>query len=313
MLEMGIERVLPTLRTVCYVEVEAFAQFNLVAAMEAGIVAPAPIWPDIKTFPSGPFHGKIHGLVGGYPCQPFSSAGKRLGADDPRHLWPHFERHIRAIRPVWCFFENVEGHLSLGFKEVLESLCKLGYTVEAGVFSAASLGAPQVRERLFILAVLDARGLWNGLGNAHGYAVRPQPKQLGRNSPQFGQGGEPMGNANSERQVLPMRIQSTLSELGGNGTAILSNPSSKRSGQMRQIRPPKQLNQDGLKWPAPPGHAQYAWEAPRVAQSGLGVSANGYNFRSHILRLLGNGVVPPVAASAFYELAWKQAKNFGLI
>ena len=67
-LETGVNAVIP-IRTVAYVEIEAFQIFNLVAAMEAGVVDPAPIWTNLKTFNGKPFHNKIHGIIGGYPCQ----------------------------------------------------------------------------------------------------------------------------------------------------------------------------------------------------------------------------------------------------
>ena len=151
-LELGLKRVIPALRTVCYVEVEAFACANLVAKIETGELDAAPIWTDIKTFNGRPFHQRVHIITAGYPCQPFSVAGKRQGTDDPRHLWPYIERIISAVRPIWCFFENVSGHLSIGFPEVYRSLRLMGYKVEARLFTAAECGAPHRRERLFIIA-----------------------------------------------------------------------------------------------------------------------------------------------------------------
>jgi len=151
-LELGLRGVIPNLRTVAYVEVEAFAVANLVGKMEKGQLDAAPIWTDIKTFDARPFRGKVDIITGGYPCQGFSVAGKRLGTKDPRHLWPYIERIIEAVRPVWCFFENVPGHLTLGFPEVYRSLRNLGYSVEAGLFTAAGCGEGHIRERLYILA-----------------------------------------------------------------------------------------------------------------------------------------------------------------
>jgi len=151
-IELGLERIIPNLRTVCYVEVEAFACANLVAKIEQGKLAEAPIWTDIKTFDGRPFRNRVHIITGGYPCQPFSLAGKRKGTKDPRHLWPYIEGIIQAVRPVWCFFENVGGHLTSGFPEVYRSLRIMGYDIEAGLFSSASCGATHRRERLFILA-----------------------------------------------------------------------------------------------------------------------------------------------------------------
>ena len=151
-IELGLRRISPDFRTVAYVEIEAFACTNLVAKIEQGKLDAAPIWTNLKTFDGKPFRGKVHGIIGGYPCQPFSNAGQRKGTEDPRHLWPYIEQHIRTIRPVWSFFENVGGHLTLGFEEVFKSLRDMGYKVEAGLFTAAEVGAPHKRERLFILA-----------------------------------------------------------------------------------------------------------------------------------------------------------------
>jgi len=140
------------MRTVALCEIEAFAIANLVAKMEAGLMDPAPIWTDLKTFPWAEFRDRVDILTGGYPCQPFSSAGKRAGADDPRHLWPYIASGIRLLRPKLCFFENVEGHISLGLREVVGELEELGYKTTWGIFSAAECGAPHQRKRVFIMA-----------------------------------------------------------------------------------------------------------------------------------------------------------------
>ena len=156
----GIERGLDLAgiehRVIAYVEIEAFAIANLVSKMEAGLLPPAPIYTDIKTFPSEIFRGKVSILTGGYPCQPFSAAGKRLGKDDPRHLWPHIRRHIEAIRPAQCFFENVEGHVSLGLSTVVSDLEEDGYRAAWGIFSAREVDAPHQRKRVYILAYTDS-------------------------------------------------------------------------------------------------------------------------------------------------------------
>jgi len=107
-IDLGLKRAIGSrLRTVAFVEIEAFAAANLVAKAEAGLLDNAPIWSDLKRFPWGKFHGLVDILSGGYPCQPFSAAGKRLGAEDPRHLWPYISAGIALMRPGVCFFENV--------------------------------------------------------------------------------------------------------------------------------------------------------------------------------------------------------------
>ncbi|WP_188433549.1 DNA cytosine methyltransferase [Kroppenstedtia guangzhouensis] len=91
-------------------------------------------------------------VLGGYPCQPFSSAGKRKGETDDRHLWPEMFRIIQETRPNWVVGENVAGHITLGIDSVLADLEGEGYTCRAFLLPAASVGAPHKRERVFIVA-----------------------------------------------------------------------------------------------------------------------------------------------------------------
>lgn len=94
-------------------------------------------------------------VCGGYPCQPFSTAGRRKGAEDPRHLWSWFRDAIGILRPQYVLLENVRGHLSLGGVDVLADIASLRYDAEWQVVSAASIGANHKRERLFIVAYAE--------------------------------------------------------------------------------------------------------------------------------------------------------------
>ena len=91
-------------------------------------------------------------ICGGYPCQPFSNAGKRKGEDDPRHLWPWVRTAISELRPRYAILENVRGHLSLGGLSVVGDLASIGYDAEWRIVSAASVGAPHRRDRVIIVA-----------------------------------------------------------------------------------------------------------------------------------------------------------------
>lgn len=91
-------------------------------------------------------------ITGGYPCQPFSAAGRRRGANDERHLWPHVVEAVSTLAPRIAIFENVFGHLTLGFDVVVADLKALGYEVKWAVLRASDIGAPHHRARLFILA-----------------------------------------------------------------------------------------------------------------------------------------------------------------
>ncbi|PJE99670.1 DNA cytosine methyltransferase [Streptomyces carminius] len=91
-------------------------------------------------------------VCGGYPCQPFSTAGKRKGVTDDRHIWPHIARALGVLRPRYAVFENVAGHLSLGFDTVLTDLAALGFDARWCTLRASDVGAPHRRNRLFLLA-----------------------------------------------------------------------------------------------------------------------------------------------------------------
>jgi DNA (cytosine-5)-methyltransferase 1 len=192
-------------------------------------------------------------VAAGYPCQPFSQAGKRLGKADPRHLWPEVARVVRDVRPSLVFLENVAAHVRLGLDSVLGDLASLGFNAEWTVLGARDVGAPHRRDRLWILA-------WRrDLADADGWRLE------------------------GER----------LQERGGK----LSEP-----GSLADRRDPH----GGLVWPPGPLDRE-AWERIEAAsQPAIRGVADGSSSRvddSDRLRLLGNGVVPLVAAHALRTLA----------
>lgn len=97
-------------------------------------------------------------LVAGYPCQPFSFAGRRKGTTDERHLWPHIRCALRLLRPRLVLLENVAGHLSLGFDRVLADLAADGFDASWTTLRASEVGACHRRDRLFIAAADARRG-----------------------------------------------------------------------------------------------------------------------------------------------------------
>lgn len=151
-------------RCVGYVERNKFCQSVLRARIDDGSFDRAPIYGEIQSFISDgyaeAYSGMVDILTGSPPCQPFSDAGKRLGAADARNCWPYAWEAVRVIRPRFAFFENVPGLVSSGyFPTILGNLAQVGYDVRWGVFSASSLGAPHYRERLFMVAYANDKGL----------------------------------------------------------------------------------------------------------------------------------------------------------
>lgn len=111
---------------------------------------------DVTTFPASDYAGRIDILTGGFPCQPYSMAGKRMGKDDDRHLWPAMLDVIRIIQPTWVVGENVRGLVSwnggMVFEEVCADLETCGYSVQPFILPACSVNAPHRRDRVWFVA-----------------------------------------------------------------------------------------------------------------------------------------------------------------
>ena len=253
-------------RVVAYVEIEAFAIANLVSKMESGQLDPAPIWSDLKTFPAHLFRGAVDIITGGYPCQPFSAAGERKGEDDPRHLWPYIRQHIKTIRPDRCFFENVEGHISLGLSSVISDLEEDGFAATWGIFSANEVGAPHQRKRVFIMANSECERC---------------------------QGQKRSWEAAAERESIghPPECGSELPDPGSKRPDCgLSEQEQREEGY-----PKKPDNSCDRRY----GGARFCDWPP---EPGLGRVVDGCADRVDRIRLLGNGVVPQTAARAWEVL-----------
>jgi DNA (cytosine-5)-methyltransferase 1 len=239
-IDLGLKRAIGShLRTVAFVEIEAFAAANLAAKAEAGLLDNAPIWSDLKRFPWGKFHGLVDILSGGYPCQPFSAAGKRLGAEDPRHLWPFIAAGIAAMRPSCCFFENVEGHISLGLPNVLQDLAGMGYRTTWCVASASECGAPHQRKRVFILAHRNGNGFLRHVAESSAIALG--------NQSQDGVSGAHGAMADSQCTGLEGFHNWHASTVAAQHVGADAWASGERGA-----------------WPSRPGEQQFAWEPPRV-------------------------------------------------
>ena len=138
--------------TVAYVERDSYAAAVLVARMEEERLDQAPIWDDLCTFDGTAWRGRVDLITAGFPCQPFSTSGKRRGLDDERWIWPNIAKIIADVRPQYVFLENVPGLVRAGLGHVLADLAELGFDAEWGVLSAAAVGAPHRRQRVWILA-----------------------------------------------------------------------------------------------------------------------------------------------------------------
>ena len=113
-----------------------------------------PIANDVKEIANEPrrfIQGKPFILTSGYPCQPFSVAGRRGGEEDPRHIYPYIQRIVEQVRPSWTVYENVYGHFSMGLDEVLFQMEANNYATRTFVFPSSSIGALHKRDRVWII------------------------------------------------------------------------------------------------------------------------------------------------------------------
>lgn len=337
-LDLGLRLAVPAARTVCYVENEATAIQVLVRRMQEGFLDQAPVWTDLRSFDGVPWRGAVDLLLGGYPCQPWSVAGRRRGKDDPRHLWPVISKLVSVIRPGLCFFENVSNHLNFGFDEIEAELREMGYVVEAGLFSAAEVGSPHLRRRLFILARLVPVANPVGFGEPRGDQRRPAQEGQEASKPEDGQevadelgdGSEAMGDPAGARRVSgepgqggEVRDEARRQEPERRGRPVASVELKGRaawgdhgdgkfllspSGRQVPVFPPRP--DDLGEWSSILQQEPSIEPAVRDVADGVahGVGERVERRRADQIRLLGNGVLPATAALAFLSLL-NQSEN----
>lgn len=339
-MDLGVGLAEPEAKTVCYVEWEREAARTLVAGMRAGYLHPAPVWDNVLTFVGARWQGVVDTIIAGYPCQPFSAAGKRDGENDERHLWPDIARIIQEVRPRYVFLENVAGHVSLGLDTVLGDLRRMGFKVAAGLFSAAETGATHKRERLFILAYSESGGCGERGQEGHTRRIgHSDSSDAGLADPGSGQLSQPRRGSEGRNGSGSAGPQRGLGDAGGAGLEGREQPEAHRDGDGPGAHGP--TAEPGRAWlpTAPPrpndydGWAEVMRVAPHLApaisirdvkricdraaemvaerimeeeaaEPVLRGMVDGMAQRPRALKLYGNGVHPMAAAYAFRTLGY---------
>jgi len=300
---IGLEKV--GFETVAFCEIERYCQEVLRRHWPD-----TPIYGDVKQLTGDQLRadGIIPDvIVGGYPCQPFSVAGRQRGEEDERHLWPEVHRLIRELRPRWVICENVSGHIKLGLDEVLSTLEAEGYTVWPFIIPACAVDAPHKRDRVWIVAYSnrssDRRAprqdeSANGeVSQRDNRGVIDQPSEIcaadvGDAISEYGQFNKPRPSGRRlglERHLLDEGRWSEEADTTDRPSADVADSSGKRiqdSAEEQVLRVenlPRELRRSGEdiggRWPPEPN---------------VGRVANGVPNRSHRIKALGNAVVPQI-------------------
>ena len=239
------------IETIAFCEIEKYAQ-RVLRKNFPGI----RIFEDVRQFPATEFCEPFL-LTGGYPCQPFSQAGKRRGAKDDRHLWPSMFGIIRTSRPTWILAENVAGHVSMGLDEVLADLEGEDYAVQPFIVPACAVDAPHRRDRVWIVGHSESK---------HGNECREYSQQSERPISKSGKSGSKKTLAYSGHTKPSRRIQTEEGQ----------QPGSRRNQRSESAS----CSLPRKRW---------------LIEPDVGRVAHGIPNRVDRLRGLGNAIVPQVA------------------
>jgi len=310
---LGLERA--GMETIAFCEIEPYCRQVLKKHWPD-----IPIHKDIKELDGKQYRGTVELVCGGYPCQPFSHAGKREGEEDDRHLWPEFFRIIRESKPAWVIAENVAGHISMGLAVVLADLENAGYRSQTFLIPACAVDAPHRRDRIWIVAYSELAGSGD---NEQGSDRRRASTESTDIQQKYGE--THTGNAGALCSTVPdtdkqhddnrrlgtgevCRQQSQSSEILGSEAVANTNSqpggssSRKGSGQTSSeqgnnaIRSGQDVADAGSGSSEGPGSSfsrrqePFRWEP----EPGVGRVATGIPNRVDRLKGLGNAVVPQI-------------------
>ena len=239
-----------------------------------------PIAEDVKELADDPDRNvpDCDILTAGYPCQPFSLAGKRGGSEDDRHIWPHILQIVASKRPAWCVFENVYGHLTLGLDQVLSDLEVEGYATRPFIVPACSVDAPHKRDRIWIIA--------KNMGDTS------RSRQQGDNGRRSGKEPENGCQDVADTEIMHGDVCAQHPEQSERQAPELRERSGKNS-----LADTDDSGREEQRWPQP---AQPKHQAPQcgsgwLPEPGVGRVANGIPRRVDRLKGLGNAIVPQIA------------------
>ena len=275
------------LETIQFVEIDPFAQRVLRKNFPD-----VPIHTDIRDFDATQFQRSFL-LTGGYPCQPFSQAGKRGGEGDDRHLWPEMLRVIRECRPTWVLAENVAGHITMGLDTVLVDLESEDYSTRTFVIPACATDAPHRRDRVWIVGYANGKSINSSI---NGSIEKGSKKITSKRSIHF-------RNSDGGKNVADSKC------FGFKGRKPEGQSRYKKGILARDCEALAYSNSTGCKeqWRTiSDGEEQLASECRGrwKPEPSVGRVAHGIQSRVDRLRGLGNSIVPRVAYEIIRAITW---------
>lgn len=279
---LGLERT-GGFETVAFCEIEDFPRRVL-----AKHWPDVPCFSDIRKLTKEDLDGPVDVICGGSPCQPFSTAGRRRGAEDDRHLWPEFARLVDELRPSWVIGENVAGHVSMGLDDVLSDLEGQGYACRTFILPACAVGHAHRRDRCWTVAHSDSQ--------------RNSPMR-GECSPSQGEGccgrnGRARSGGDAEREVSVRGAREVEGNVAHSKRHDVRREQRERSDSKERSQPrERQVGSCG---------DGFGWRSTQSRMGGVadGVSAGldepgervkaGIKGRAVRLKALGNAVVPQI-------------------
>lgn len=277
-----------------------------------------PRWRDIRDLTGADFYERtnrrtVDVISGGFPCQPFSVAGKQRGKDDDRYLWPEMVRVIKELRPTWVVGENVAGIINMALDTVLSDLEAAGYTVRTFVLPACGVNAPHQRYRTAIVGYTD-----NSRSGTcdNGTDRNREKKDEGReeqsqswsggsgedvahsngNREEYGRKGDGVHNKEWDRKKEKCKWNNIKSRIRGNGQNV-SN-AYRTNGERTWTPKNKTGKPEAANSNSANGTGEW-WET----EPGVGRVANGIPNRVDRLKCLGNAVVPAQFYPVFQAIA----------
>lgn len=277
-------------------------------------------WPQAESFSDitktdfTKYYGKIDILTGGFPCQPYSSAGKRKGKEDERHLWPEMLRTIREVSPRFVVGENVRGLTNwnggMVFEEVCAELESYGYQVAPVIIPACAVGAPHRRERIWFVAYADGAEQRNHRRTDNSEAEKIRRENQSNVSREFCSNGN-VTNSDSRRTQSEQNIRQTLSSqerINSDGSQWnATNANGIGSIQRNTIDIEELSNRNGFEalcqstnWESFPTQSPICG-----GDDGISIELDGITFpkwRTESIKAYGNAIVPQVAFQIFKAL-----------